>query len=113
YGHSLRSTHARVREVVPSRRTGSRPVDQGFPPEARSAPRPALAAQDDLIDPTARRGRWRGIAIGSAAMFVVLLTVITGVEVVVGRPISDVVRGESGSGTSLFGGTQPAGDGGT
>src|SRR5690348_9886919 len=57
FGHSLRSTRARVRAA-------------------------------------ATRSWWRAAALASVAMFVGVLVVITGVELVAGRPISDVVRGE-------------------
>jgi hypothetical protein len=60
----------------------------------------------------AERSPWRAAALGSAAVLALVLAVVTGVEVVAGRPISDVVRGDSGSGTSLFGNTQQAAGGG-
>ena len=34
------------------------------------------------------------------------MAVITGVELVAGRPLSDLVRGDQGKGTSLFGNEQ-------
>jgi hypothetical protein len=46
-------------------------------------------------------------------VFVAVLTAITGVEIVAGRPISDLVRGDSGSGTSLFGESRQTTGGGT
>ncbi len=83
YGHSLRSTQARVRPGTAS----------------ASAEKPTGEPRVDRR----RRHPWRGIAIGSVAAFVAVLAVITGVEIVAGRPISDLVRGDSGSGTSVFG----------
>jgi hypothetical protein len=97
YTHSLRTTHARVREVVPMRRPPARPA--ALP---RSAPleRPARDAEKGEV---VRRQGWQRAAFGAVALFVALLTVITGVEIVTGRPISDLLRGTTGSGTTLFG----------
>ena len=100
YAHSLRTTHARVREAVPVRR---RPL----------TPAPALPLSPPLGPPPSdgkrgeaemRRGGWQRAAFGAVAVFVALLTVITGVEIVTGRPVSDLLRGTTGSGTTLFGG---------
>jgi hypothetical protein len=105
YGHSLRSTRDRVREVVPAARFTGRPAVEPLGPLA-----PELLPV--LPTPSGRREHrpWRGIALGSISVFVAVLAVITGVEVVAGRPISDLVRGDSGSGTSVFGDDhQPSG----
>jgi hypothetical protein len=101
YAHSLRRTQDRVREVVPVRRPGTPARNDRAPLEPPLLPAPA---------PRVRRGAnpWRGVALGSIAVFVAVLAVITGVEVVAGRPISDLVRGDTGSGTSLFGETRDA-----
>jgi hypothetical protein len=100
YSHSLRSTQARVREVVPARAV-RRPEPPGLHPSA-----PLTRADSDASEckPRSReRGRWHGVAIGSLALFVTVLTVVTGFEAVTGRPLSDLVRGDTGSGTSVFG----------
>jgi hypothetical protein len=43
------------------------------------------------------------VAFGAVAVFVTLLTLVTGIELVTGRPLSDLVRGDTGAGTSVFG----------
>lgn len=54
--------------------------------------------------PTRHRSLGTRIAFGSAALFVAILAVITGVEAVAQRPLSDLVRGNDAvSGTTLFG----------
>jgi len=88
YTHSLHRTRVRVREVVPSRRREPAP-------QADTERREAL--------PATPPSRWHGVAIGSLALFVTVLTFVTGVELVTGRPLSDLVRGDTGSGTSVFG----------
>lgn len=116
YGHSLRSTRDRVRVVT-------RP-DRAFPSAGPAAGTAAAVRRENVIDtppvlpaPRPRRDRsggnpWRGLAIGSVAVFAAVLAVVTGVEIVAGRPLSDLVRGEAGSGTSVFG-TSSTGTGGT
>ncbi|HZC71863.1 MAG TPA: hypothetical protein VE442_14320 [Jatrophihabitans sp.] len=106
YGHSLHRTRARVRTAV----TG-RPADQAFLPEARSAADSASRTQENVIDTGRRRGRWPAIAMGTVAVFAIALAVVTGIELAVGRPVSAVVRGDAGSGTSFFGGSKHAGGG--
>jgi hypothetical protein len=117
YGHSLRTTRDRVRVAVPVR-TGARPTrpDQDFRPAERPAAAPASPRPENAIAerppvlPTPRprparreRNAWRGVAIGAISVFVTVLAVVTGVEVVAGRPLADLVRGDAGSGTSVFG----------
>jgi hypothetical protein len=55
-----------------------------------------------------QKSRMHAIAIGSVALFVTVLTIVTGVEFVTGRPLSDLVRGDTGSGTTVFGTTKNA-----
>lgn len=100
YTTSLRTTSNRVREVVPlpARVTRAVPVVDGPPPPPASRPRPRRPRPH----PTGAVV-WKRTAVGSLGLFVVLMAVVTGVEVVAGRPISDVVRGDSGGGTSFFG----------
>jgi hypothetical protein len=126
YYQSLRRTGSRVREVVPVTRVMPRTHD-GSHPAPYVAPTPAAtvpgepappdqeAASEDLPPalPTpvpARRSpeatRWRRIAMSAVAVFVAVLAVITGIEVIGGRPVSDIVRGDGGSGTSFFGHVQ-------
>jgi len=85
FGHSLRSTQAHVREV------------RGLPPMP-----PALDAAPQL--PPVEASPWlRRIALGTVSLFAVVLTLVTGFEAVAGRPLADFLRGDSGSGTTLFG----------
>jgi hypothetical protein len=113
YGHSLRSTRDRVREVVPVGRFARAGV-----PLAPTATRPAVREEQPPVLPTPaprRRepGRWRGIAIGAVAVFVAVLAVVTSVEIVAGRPLSDLLRGNDGTGTSVFGASDQMQGGGT
>jgi hypothetical protein len=90
YTHSLHHTRARVREAVPGRWREPASGDDNEPPETQPRVRQS-------------RTRWHGVAIGSLALFATVLTLVTGVELVTGRPLSDLVRGDTGSGTSVFG----------
>jgi hypothetical protein len=96
YAHSLRTTRDRVRA------TAGRP------------PRSVLPRTDDEPPVLPDRDRspaspvWRRLAFGTVAVFTTVLTVVTGIELVAGRPISDLVRGQSGSGTTLFDGNRTA-----
>jgi hypothetical protein len=91
YSLSLRRTGQRVRTVVPV--------------AARFVPRGAIRPPLPVAKPEPRRPRrsWAVFAAASAGVFVGVLAVVTIVELVAGRPLSDVVRGESGSGTSVLG----------
>lgn len=120
YGHSLRRTRDRMREVVPATirrvprppnfppppgawlRPGARPTFPqphgstalGYGPVRYSQPRRA----------TRRRSLALRLAFGSAALFVAILAAVTGVEALAQRPLSDLVRGNDAvSGTTLFG----------
>lgn len=123
YGHSLRSTGNRVREVVPGAvrfapraapgdptaalPTARRSVADGQPPILPTPigrPRP----ERQSLRPGPQRHPWRRLAIGAVTVFAAVLAVVTGIEVVGGRPISDLLRGNSGSGTTLFGGDNAA-----
>jgi hypothetical protein len=63
----------------------------------------ATRAGDAAPTPVARRRGWTTFAAACAGVFVGVLAVVTVVEMVAGRPLSDVVRGHSGSGTSVLG----------
>ena len=111
YSTSLRTTRDRVREVVPVTllRGGTTAVlparaasagDDREPPTLPTA-RPARA--DD--GPARPRLALRRVALVATTVFLTVLAVVTGVELVAGRPLSDLLRGDSGHGTSVFGGT--------
>jgi hypothetical protein len=113
YGHSLRSTRDRVRVdrvLLRERRPNGAGATPGDKDVVVDAP-PVLPAVGPVRSPRRERGRattpsetvWRRIAIGSIASFVAVLAVVTGVEIVAGRPLSDLVRGDGGTGTSVFG----------
>jgi uncharacterized membrane protein YgcG len=51
-----------------------------------------------LID---RYGTGKVLAVSAAALFVVVMGVVLVAELVIGKPISDAVRGQEGSGTSI------------
>lgn len=105
YGQSLRSGRDRVRGAVPvlAVRPDSRPEHETAATGVRLAP----AAAPELPAPALVRPIvWKRAAFGAVSVFVAVLAVVTGVEVVAGRPIADVVRGDSGSGTSFFGDAQ-------
>jgi hypothetical protein len=95
YAHSLRTTQARVNRLRPSVAAPSSPP--------RAPQPPASAPADGDIAGVVSRGRWHRAAFGAVAVFVALLTLVTSVELVTGRPLSDLVRGETGAGTSVFG----------
>ncbi|MDT4936899.1 MAG: hypothetical protein QOG80_570 [Pseudonocardiales bacterium] len=93
YSHSLVRTGHHVRAVVPV-------SARWLPP----APR-----QPDVEPPAAQRPRTRPIVrIGMAAavVFVAALAVLTGVELLAGRPVTDLVKGQSANGTTVFGSQQ-------
>jgi hypothetical protein len=129
YSHSLRRTSSRVRQRVARPGTtatrpmrlpvdrsplqgpgGSSPFDRptlqggGFAEPTyygrrRTGPsRPAEHADHGRV-----RALWRRLAIAAVAIFVAVLAVLTGVELLAGQPISDLVRGRTGTGTTLFG----------
>ena len=101
YTTSLRTTSNRVREVVPlpARVTRTLPVVDDPPPALpASRPRPRRPRPH----PTGAVV-WKRAAVGSLGLFVVLMAVVTGVEAVAGRPVSDLLRGNSGGGTTFFG----------
>lgn len=61
----------------------------------------ARAALRSVVD----RVGWRKIVAAIAAVFLLILAVVTVVELAAGRTLTDVVRNQEGSGTSVFGGT--------
>lgn len=92
YTHSIHRTGERVRDAVPraSRWTPRTPLPEPTPPPPRAQ--------------RARRGAWQVIAASCIGVFAGVLVVVTGVELIAGRPLTDVLQGKSGSGTTVFGG---------
>jgi hypothetical protein len=89
YSHSIRRTGERVRTVVPV--------------AARFAPRPMPVAEPAPDSSTRPARGWPVLAAACLGVFAAVLFVVTAFELVEGRPLSDVVRGTSGSGTSVLG----------
>jgi hypothetical protein len=111
YSHSLRRTRERVRAVVPARRpVGPRQQPPAEVPAGWAQPTYHAAGRARTATPerTLRRSRAARLAIATTGAFVALLACITGVEAVAHRPLSDLVRNESGSGTTFFGGSHRA-----
>jgi hypothetical protein len=126
YSHSIRRTRERVRSVVPLTTLGmvSKAPDATMPdatmpdatmPDATTpdATTPDATTPDATPDATPAAKPpprvaipWRRVALGAAGLFVIVAAVVTGVEIAAGRPLTDVVHDQSGSGTSLFGGSQ-------
>jgi hypothetical protein len=96
YGHSLHRTSERVRTVVPTTARWLPPAKSEDEPPAET-PRPT--------SPLMRR-----LAIASVGVFAAVLAVVTSVELVAGRPLSDLLRGKSGQGTTVFGPAHQAHD---
>jgi hypothetical protein len=93
YSHSIQRTSERVRTVVPAAARFATHDHHGASPARASAP-------------TARpRPRWTVLAAACVGVFAGVLIVVTGVELVAGRPLTDVLQGKPGSGTSLIGTT--------
>lgn len=121
YQQSLRTTKERVHSVVradPSSPTVVLPVVDG--PGDEPGGEPGDGAGDDPDDdepeseprlPAAAPGSalparaWKRVAVFALAIFATVMATVTTVELVAGRPLTDVLRGDDGSGTSLFGGT--------
>lgn len=118
YSQSLRTGRDRVREAVPvivgrTGHTASIAVERAssdgdaatVPTTAEDLRRPDAPPElpSTLLFPSVV---WKRIGFATLSVFVVVLAVVTGVELVAGRPLSDVVRGDSGRGTSFFGDEQ-------
>jgi hypothetical protein len=103
YGHSLRRTSERVRTAVPTSARWLPPAKAKEGPPAETDEDPP-AGTPKLRSPLVRR-----LAIGSVAVFAAVLAVVTSVELVAGRPLSDLLRGKSGQGTTVFGTSQQSG----
>lgn len=123
YSYSLRRTQARVRstlDLAVAKRfdvrgaASSNPPSDALPAES-TTPDPSVAAERDFTTAAADLPgvrSWRRmltlkpkqLGIAAAALFVLTLVLITGFEVVSGRPVSATVTDKQGSGVSLVGG---------
>jgi hypothetical protein len=96
YSHSIRKTSNRVRTVVPAGVRWAPPAPGGLP----SAPARVASRRREREKATSLRV----LAAACAGVFAAVLVLVTAVELVAGEPLSDLLRGRSGSGTSLLGG---------
>lgn len=90
YSHSLRRTGARVRTAMPATARWSVLV-------------PAVTDAEPAPQSRRHATSLRVLAVACAAVFVMVLLLVTAVEVVAGAPLSDVLRGRYGAGTTVFG----------
>jgi hypothetical protein len=100
YSRSLGRVHDRVQNALPALNVAApRHVTRREPQSAWHPP----------WRPTWRlswRPTWRSAAIGVVGTFVVVAGIVTFIEVAAGRPLSNLVHGSTGHGTSLFGNTR-------
>ncbi|WP_454042934.1 hypothetical protein [Cellulosimicrobium sp. Marseille-Q8652] len=92
---------------------GSVAAEDGGPGRVTATAGTALPIDDaaPASDDDARPGPWfrlidrygtgKVLAVSAAALFVVVMGVVLVAELVIGKPISDAVRGQEGSGTSI------------
>lgn len=105
YSASIYHTAEKVTAVVPARLQRDRAAQAGRARLAQFRARPAqLRAR--LAAAVRRVGR-RRLAATCATAFLVVIGTVTVVELVAGKPLSDLTRGRDGSGTTLFGTTTP------
>ncbi|HJQ43806.1 MAG TPA: hypothetical protein VJ831_12025 [Jatrophihabitantaceae bacterium] len=97
YTHSLQRTGDRMRAAVPAttRWLPARPAPAGAPPVGPADER--AAAEPRRVPLLVRAG------LATAVVFAAALAVLTGVEIVAGRPVSDLITGKTASGTTVFG----------
>jgi hypothetical protein len=107
YFHSIHRTRERVGVVSPAMRWMT-PATLPAQPQATAIVPLVESGRADNPQPS-KRGPWRRAGLATAGVFVAVLTLLTSVEVVSGRPLSDLLRGTSGSGTTVFGSSQRAG----
>lgn len=119
YGHSIQRTGERVRAAVPASARWLPPPA----PTSTSSPTSTLSGAKGAESrdtsrhstdnaPLDRRGQLRRLGLACLAVFAVINVAVTSVELIAGRPISDLLTGKKASGTSLFG-THSTGGGST
>ncbi len=102
YAHSLKRTSERVRTVVPpaarwhARDIHGNPVEPDHTSTAKLEP-----AGKQPRTPFTRRQ----LAVAAVGLFAAVLALVTTVELAAGSPLSDLLRGKSGHGTTVFGTT--------
>jgi hypothetical protein len=95
YAHSLRRTSERVRTVVPT----------AVRRHAGAAPRPTDPTTVTPPEKPRKPLTRRQLAVAVVGLFAAVLALVTTVELAAGRPLSDLLRGKSGHGTTVFGTT--------
>ncbi len=103
YAHSLRRTSERVRTVVPT----------AVRRHAGAAPQPTDPTDHTKVAPPEKPRKplsRRQLAIAVVGLFAAVLALVTTVELAAGRPLSDLLRGKSGHGTTVFGTTHHSGN---
>jgi hypothetical protein len=102
YSHPIERGSKVIREVIPAVPTKYRASDATGATETMlvdPAEPPAQPVDTSLAEQPRPRVRWATVALSAIVMLVVGFAVITGVEAVLGRPISAI--GGDGSGTTL------------
>jgi len=105
YSHPLERGSQAIREVIPAVPTRYRATDAVGATEtmvldpAETQTAPATLETSLVAQQPQRRVRWATVALSSIVMLIVGFGVITGVEAVLGRPLSAI--GGDGSGTTL------------
>ncbi len=116
YGHSLRRTSARVKAAVPAaayrweHHRGADPSDPTISTAAvpDHAPDTQATTATPPVHGSGGRPWWlsraslKKAAFACVALFATISIMITGIELATGKPLSDLLRGKSGSGTSFF-----------
>jgi hypothetical protein len=109
YGHSIQRTGERVRAAVPATARWLPPagVSTSSANPTASGAKPAewrdTAHQAAENAPLNGRAALRRLGLACLAVFAVINVAITSVELIAGRPISDLLTGKHASGTTLFG----------
>lgn len=97
-----------VTAVLPGTEPADDASDDGAQHDLGTAPSPGTAPSakprrtpEELMAPARRRRNLRPYVITGAATFVVVIALVTIVELGLGKPLSDALRGRDGEGTSV------------
>jgi hypothetical protein len=118
YSASIRRAHAKLRQAAKQRPVLPSTQARPYPPPRGEQPVPTgLAGLANLGDTQqgtrsmqrrAQRPNWRSMRVpvlgAIIAVLVIAIVSLTIIELVAQKPLSDVVRGQSGSGQTFFGG---------
>ncbi|HLR97852.1 MAG TPA: hypothetical protein VK053_25250 [Jiangellaceae bacterium] len=95
-------------EPVTAESVGQDPADSTEPGDEDEPPAGRLRT---IWNSMVERYGVRRIVLSIVAVFVILAGTITVIELAAGKPMTDIVRNDSGSGTSVFGGSTSDGSG--